>query len=391
MIRNRLTYGLVLAAAIIMVFFEKGRMSFTFLYAVILMPAFSALTSWLLLNGLSVTQTAGKDFVVKGEEFKFNIAAVNKSFFMTPVLSFRFIKSYYAVQSDAEDMTLTMPARSRRDINFSISCRYRGVYDVGLRSVLAIDFLGLWNLSRGWKDKTRLVVYPRVVEIENFPLSMNLMSKSFSRYDMHDEDYSTVADVRPYLPTDSMKRIHWKLSARRASFIVKNYENTALNSAVIFWDRLALKGGEEYAVVAEDKIVELVVAIGYYCLKKRIPVDLYYGEAEPLSAVNIEDFEKLYACSAHSRFDQTEPVENPLAAFLNAQANPMNLAVLTSNLTEIMFDKLAGAYYFGHHVVLLYIPPEHESANAASIFSLLQETGMYAYRIGINDNILDYF
>ena len=391
MIRNRLTYVLILVAAVVMVYFEKGRMSYTFLYAVVLMPVFSAVISWLSLYGLSVSQTAEKDMVIKGEEVKFNITAVNKGIFITPVLSFIFIKSHYAVQSDAADQTLTMPARSRREIAFTLAGRYRGVYYVGLERLQAVDFLGLFRINRRWAGKTQLVVYPRVMEISGYPLSMNLMSKSFSRFDVREEDYSTVSDLRPYLPSDSMKRIHWKMSARKSSFIVKNYENTALNSAVVFWDRLAHPSGREYTVIEEDKMVELVVAIGYYCLKKRIPVDLYYGESEPLQAANIDDFEKLYACSAHSLFDQNEAIESPVSAFLNAQTNQMNLTVITTNLTEMLFTVLAGAYYFGHHIILLYIPPERESADAARIFNMLKQTGLYAYRIEARDNILDIF
>jgi len=230
-----------------------------------------------------------------------------------------------------------------------------------------------------------------VIEIEHFPLSMNLMSKSYSRFEVREEDYSAISDVRPYLPSDSMKRIHWKLSAKRDSFVVKNYENTALNSAVIFWDRLFIKGSEQYAVIAEDKIVEIVVAIGFYCLKKKIPVDLFYGDDEPLAAANILDFEKIYACSAHSEFIQGELLENSLGPFLNAQTNQINLSIITSNLTEILLSELAGAHYFGHHVLLMYIPPQQESASSARVFELLKDIGMYTYRININDDILDHF
>ena len=378
--------------AVVMVYFEHGRMSFTFLYTILLMPLFSAIMSWLSLYSLSIMQTADKDLVMKGEEIQFHIAVLNKGFFITPALLFQLIESPYALQAKAEDQVMTaLSARSRLELSFAVSCRYRGVYYIGLQCVQALDFLGLFKINRRWKDKTQLVVYPRVIEIDNFPLSMNLMSKSFSRYELQEEDYSTVSDVRQYLPTDSMKRIHWKLSARRNTFIVKNYEDAALNSTVIFWDRLSLKGNQEYTVAAEDKIVELVVAIGYYCLKKRIPVDLYYSGDEPLSAVNIADFEKLYACSAHSLFDQGESVENPLAAFLHVQTNPINLTVITTRLTEILYDRLAGAYYFGHHVVLLYVPPEIEYENAVSVFSMLKELGMYAYRLEVQDNIHDYF
>ncbi|MDR1558794.1 MAG: DUF58 domain-containing protein [Clostridiales bacterium] len=391
MIKNRVTYGIILTAALVMVYFENGRMSYTFLYAVLLMPAISALMCRISLYGLSVSQMVEKDLIIKGEETRYHIAAYNRNFFITPLLTFKFTNPGYAVRSDAENAAVTLPGRSEDDISFSLSCVYKGIYYVGLQSVQALDFLGLFALNRQWRDKTRLVVYPRVIEIERFPLSMNLMSKSYSRFQTNEEDYSAISDVRPYLPSDSMKRIHWKLSAKKNSFITKNYENTALNSAVIFWDRLSVTGDEEYRVIAEDKIVEIAVAISYYCLKKMIPVDLHYGAGEPLTAANISDFEKLYACCAHSEFNLDESVGGSFAVFLNGQTNPVNITIITSQLTDILFDELTGAFYFGHHVILIYIPPERESDLALNIFDMLREIGMYAYRIDINQNILEYF
>jgi hypothetical protein len=343
------------------------------------------------LYSLSVSQTVEKDLSIKGEEIQYHILAFNQNIFITPTLSFKFIKPRYAVRIDPESAVLTLPGRSERNISFSMSCGYKGVYFVGLQSVQAADFLGLFSLNRQWKDKTRLVVYPRVIEIERFPLSMNLMSKSYSRFQVSEEDYSAISDVRPYLPSDSMKRIHWKLSAKKNSFITKNYENTALNSAVLFWDRISVTGSEEYTVATEDKIVEIVVAISYYCLKKMIPVDLYYGVNEPMTASNISDFEKLYACCACSEFNLDETMDNSFAAFLNGQTNPVNITVITSRLTEILSYELAGAYYFGHHVILIYIPPEQENAAAINVFNTLKEIGVYAYRIDINQNLLDLF
>jgi uncharacterized protein (DUF58 family) len=91
-----------------------------------------------------------------------------------------------------------------------------------------------------------------------------------------------------------MKWIHWKLSARKNSFIVKNFEDTAMNSALVLWDRLAIDGDEQYTLIAEDKMVETVVAVSHYCLKKSIPVDLHYGVDEPLTAVNLTEFDKVF-------------------------------------------------------------------------------------------------
>jgi len=389
--KNRVLYAIIIVAALILVYFEEGRMSYTFLYTVLMMPVLSLIMCKLSLHYLSITQTTDKGLIIKGEETNFRILATNRGYFITPMLSFIFVKAHYAIRTNADNIMLTMPARSKQGISFGVTSAYRGVYNVGLETVQAKDYLGLITLSRQWNDKVQLVVYPRVIELANVPVSMNLMTKTYSRHQIREEDYSAISDTRPYLPSDSMKRIHWKLSAKKSSLIVKNYENTALNSMIVVWDRLQVKGDEQYSVIAEDKIVEIVVALSHYCLKKMIPIDLFYGEEEPIIAANLSEFDKIFTCAAHSEFLQTEMLEVMLGSILGNQSSQVNISVITSNLTEILLDELVGAYYFGHHVVLVYVPPQNDSDQANGMVNSLQEIGMKVYRINIDDDILDYF
>jgi len=389
--KNRVLYAIIIVAALLLVYFEEGRMSYTFLYAVLMMPVLSLIMCRLSLHYLSITQTTDKGLIIKGEETNFRILATNRSYFITPVLSFIFIKAHYAIKTNADNIMITMPARSKQGISFGVTSAYRGIYYIGLETVQAKDYLGLITLNRQWKDKVQLVVYPRVIELANVPVSMNLMTKSYSRHEIREEDYSAISDTRPYLPSDSMKRIHWKLSAKKSSLIVKNYENTALNSMIVAWDRLQVRGDEQYSVIAEDKIVEIVVALSHYCLKKMIPIDLYYGEEEPIIAANLSEFDKIFSCVAHSEFLQTEMLDVMLGSILNNQSGQVNISVITSHLTDILLDELVGAYYFGHHVVLVYVPPQSDSDQADGMFNSLLEIGMKVYRINIDDDILDYF
>jgi len=390
MTKNRLLYSAIIVAAIIFVFFDEGRTSYTFLYAVLMMPVISWLMSKLSLHNLSVMQAIDKNLIVKGEETKYHIIAVNKVFFISPVFSFVFSKSHNAIQSEAENIMLALPAQSERDISFNLTCGYRGVYYVGLESVQALDYLGLFSLSRSWEDKTQLVVYPRVVEIAHFPLSMSLLSKNFSRLEIREEDYSAISDIRPYLPSDNIKRIHWKLSAKKNSLIVKNFENTALNSMTVVLDRMQVIGDEQYSIIAEDKIVEIVVSLCHYCLRKMIPVDFFYGE-EPVTAVSLTEFNNIYTCAAHVNFTSDVKLDSSLGMLLSTQSGKINLVVVTSHMTGILMDELSSAYYFGHYVILVYIPPQQESDEAVEMVNFLKEIGMHVYRININDNILDHF
>jgi uncharacterized protein (DUF58 family) len=253
------------------------------------------------------------------------------------------------------------------------------------------DFLGIFILKRRSKAKMQLTVYPRIAEIEDLPLSLSLMSQSFSRYVVREEDYSTVSDVRPYNSADSMKRIHWKLSAKKLDLMVKNYETTALNSTSVFLDPGKCGSNPPESCALGDKLVETAVACGYFCLKKQMPVILRFSRSGAISASNMMDFDNIYQELAHMDFEGDSLLPQMLASFMNEQASPVNATVVTSRLSEELLDILAKAHHFGHHMILAYVRPFEERELEKSIYSMLAEMGIICVSIGPDDELADVF
>ncbi|MDR1541766.1 MAG: DUF58 domain-containing protein [Clostridiales bacterium] len=391
MIKNRIFYAFLAAISFVLVYFDNTRTAYAMLYSVLLLPVASILMAVLSLWALQVTDSVDKELILKGEETKYRINIKNMSFLYNPGVTLTFPKSRLGLSSTARATTFSISSHEERELSFILSCKYRGVYDIGLESVQTKDFLGLFSLKKRWKGKRQLVVYPRVIELDNLPLSLNLMNKSYSRYAMREEDYSAISDVRPYEPNDSMKRIHWKLSAKRNFLIVKNFETSALNSTAIFIDSGKMEGTPPDIVAAEDKLIEIAVAAGYWCLKKQIPVDMHYSVRRFVSAANIMDFDKIYSLAAFLEFQYDSQIADMLLPFLNEKTNPLNILVLASTLTDEFFDIMARLHHFGHHVILGYVSSSRESGKNREIFSMLLDMGLLCMNIDIGDDINDYF
>jgi len=81
-----------------------------------------------------------------------------------------------------------------------------------------------------------------------------------------------IVGVRPYVEGDSMKRIHWKSSARTGKLKTRLYDGTSsrlLRRRVIDLDRLVLKGVERGLSMAAYAIVESI--------KSRLPIGMMRG------------------------------------------------------------------------------------------------------------------
>ncbi|MDR2751516.1 MAG: DUF58 domain-containing protein [Clostridiales bacterium] len=376
MTRNRAFYAALALFSLALAFYDASKSTYALLYSIMLLPLASLALSWAALRKLEIVQAVDKDFMLKGEEAKFRVRVKGTGFLYSPGLTLIFPKTSFGLSTSAKSSSFSIFGAEEKEIVFAITCKYRGLYDIGVEAVQASDFLGLFNLERKSKEMMRLTVYPRIAEIENLPLSLNLMSQSYSRHVIREEDYSTFSDVRQYNSADGMKRIHWKLSAKRMELMVKNYETTALNTVSIFLDQGKCGTTPMEECVTGDRMVEVAVASVFYCLKKQMPVALFSQKEGLVPASGMHDFDKIYTMLAHMPFAGESTLSKSLMSFMNDQSSPGNLAVIVSTLDDEAFEVLVSAHNFGHNVILTLISPNAPKPEIKAIFDELLRMGL---------------
>jgi uncharacterized protein (DUF58 family) len=90
------------------------------------------------------------------------------------------------------------------------------------------------------------------------------------------QDHTEISDLRPYQQGDSIKKIHWKASAKQEELLVKNFEPKADTHVVIFLNSSASSYINDKDELIEDKGVEATLSIVNYCLCQSVKVSLYY-------------------------------------------------------------------------------------------------------------------
>jgi hypothetical protein len=107
-------------------------------------------------------------------------------------------------------------------------------------------------------------------------------------------------DIREYVPGDNLKNIHWKLSAKKADFFVRERGENAKDTAVLLFE---LSADELNGIL--DTVYTVLMQ---YCEEKR-PIKLYWAgkSREQLLSymINCEEdilsaFEKIYSGSLTS-------------------------------------------------------------------------------------------
>ncbi len=111
------------------------------------------------------------------------------------------------------------------EASYELTAPRRGLYP---RAAVDLEAGGLFGSAR-WRRRLqvedRLLVFPKVVPLEWFPLERRTSAPTADSFEWArkgiGQDYY---GVREYATGDSLRHIHWKSSARRGRLIVKEYQ-----------------------------------------------------------------------------------------------------------------------------------------------------------------------
>ncbi|MCL1862822.1 MAG: DUF58 domain-containing protein [Defluviitaleaceae bacterium] len=364
---NRFVWGVILLGVGIGAYFSGERIMFLAALVLILLPTASYITMYFLLRKLrvSVAQPAS---VMKGTEAMLIVNIHNKTFLPIVGADITIVTDEYAITvSDFSVVDIAPFGNAELEIPFQIE--YRGHYAFGAESVRVSDFTGLFKLRRGLGADMTVTALPAVVDISHFPLAMNLMTQASSRYDVRDEDYSTISDVRQYLPTDSIKRVHWKLTAKRNEWLVKNFSSNALNLVTLILDSTTLDLDPRETYALEDALVENAVSIAKFCLNKGMPVDFLTG-GQKIAAKSPTDFDVIYQNAAQLSFESTD-CHAILTHELNEATGYVNAVIITADLTPPIYEKIISGTNNGHYISVMYFPKPKPSKESEEIYEAL--------------------
>ncbi|MCL2364199.1 MAG: DUF58 domain-containing protein [Defluviitaleaceae bacterium] len=389
--RNRILYLLLLAITGAVAYVYGERLLYVALAVLVIMPVASLVLTFILLYVLRVEQTLPQA-VVKGERalIRLHLRNVSPAFFGSIACNFH-TDDFALEMEEAITMWLRAPSEMqnfddryrgvKQEIPFSV--KYRGQFNVGLKSIRATDLLGLFRLTRRMNRKKDLLVLPRVIALDSLPLATHLLTQAHSRFDIKDEDYTTISDIRPYLQTDSIKRVHWKLTAKRNEWLVKNFQSNALNKVTMLLDTRRLPIGYREQIVLEDSILEMALGVARFCLYRGMPVELTVGEGATVACHNPASFETIYHLAAQIEFNP-QPTYTPLSMIahcLNDASGYLNAMIFTTRLDGELYERLLNGKNNGHYLAIYYFPTVIKDADSEEIFRMLEDSGAPIFRV----------
>ncbi len=155
-----------------------------------------------------------------------------------------------------------------------LSCPRRGYYKLGPTRIVSGDIFGFYPRSATMPLPDHIIVYPKIFALSQlgipslYPLGNTRAEKRIF------EDPIYVTGVRDYNPHDSLRRIHWKATARQQSLQVKVFEPTTTLEVAIFLavDSFKHDGTHDHHF---EHGISLAASIAKYVIDKGNPAGLF--------------------------------------------------------------------------------------------------------------------
>lgn len=122
------------------------------------------------------------------------------------------------------DWVATLGGHSQQSYRAESRCQRRGVFTLGPWEIRASDPLGWFSVLHEFSDTRSILVYPRAMHLPDLQLPRG-DAPGPSHVSRRTPQFTTaVATVRPYLPGDSLRRIHWRRTAHHETLMVKEFD-----------------------------------------------------------------------------------------------------------------------------------------------------------------------
>lgn len=359
----------MLAVSIGWIFLNNSNApAFILLYSLLLLLLFSIASLFFARFFIKVTQQCPKQELFKGEETFYSLQISNKSLWGYSRIEYYCDDTSKGAEysSPPFDVTTLSPFGKIKK-QFKIIFPYRGVYQIGLTSLRVTDFLGLFSISLPIPEPHFLEILPLGQYDFIFPLgeesSSNVMVPN-----LWNEDYSAAEEIRAYQNSDSLKRVHWKLSAKKGELLVKQYLPLSKPQTVLIIDNRALPKNGFSSIAWQDEIIEWVASSVMCSLQEQLPTTIVWGisDAEQTCAQFNSDSLELFRCLSsipfHNNSTSLQTVHQ-LGDSGGAFSLVFFLFTLDNNSIEAIQSAISLGYYV--QIVLIQLTSSEKNRNEA--------------------------
>ncbi len=324
------------AAALMALGLALSMQLFCFAAVIVLLTLLYCAASLLIARRrITVSLDADCGETLRGETLSLTLSVAHRPILPTgPLL----VTCAYANRPDVR----LIPVRALRGVrqSWTVPARHVGTFDISVREAMLTDCFGLLRARCGVAPAHALAVLPRPFPISRLAFAQSEEAQAALK--RVTEDLTMPEDFRAWQPGDSMKRVHWKLTARKREVLVRRYESPMPRDTLILTDcaDMPAQATHERAAALRDALCETVVAIADLQLQDGSPVrvPLYGARPTEFSAERAQSLLVLQELLAAQGFDTDESFARVLRQELRRVRRSGAVVIVSPRLDPALAD-----------------------------------------------------
>ncbi|MDO4542090.1 MAG: DUF58 domain-containing protein, partial [Bacillota bacterium] len=257
--KTRLIMCLWLLGIIILHFFINNLGTRTILILSIVIPLLSVVFTWISAKGISI-ELRFPEICEKGQQANLSIFIENSSPFSIPYLACQLVAENHLTDERVEEnIGFSAKGRFREAVDFNIGLSHCGKVSINVDSFTAYDLFNLFKWDIPFQAAAVITVMPKTFmsEVEVVDDTGNALdSLKYSMLKAGNDPSETFA-LREYVPGDSIRNIHWKLSQKTDSLMVRELSFPLADKVLILFEASLIPGIENISFDRLDAMTEV--------------------------------------------------------------------------------------------------------------------------------------
>ncbi len=233
------TYMILFGVSLIFTQALLSKVSNIFFWFIFLLPAVMLVYVFLASRSLLVDMRSETVTTEKNTPHTYDFSIENRSVLAIPFLEAKInIPQSNSVRCTERLVRLSMAPLTGYTMKNTVTFRFRGTYDIGVKCFYVYDFFRLFRVKVDVDEASMTTVYVMPRRLSPDDALAQAIADSTVRTVRAPlvVDKLEVSDIRDYRSGDPLKSIHWKLSSKSETFVVKDYNTGTANQTVVYCD-----------------------------------------------------------------------------------------------------------------------------------------------------------
>lgn len=288
--------------------FFGGTISYGFFFGITLIPVISFVYLVFVYVFFRIYQKVESRDMVCGEPAPYFFVLQNDGYYPFAGVGIRMFSSFSYVEKVPENTEFELLRGDKYLFETKIICKYRGEYEVGVKSVVVTDFFRLFCFEYKIPSTIRAIVKPRITRVS----ALNSIGEILGVLQTERFNVGGEPDVlvRDYVDGDAIKNISWSATAREQKLKVRNRIIEEKQGIVLFGDTRRYSRQIEEYLPLENKMLEIMAALGIFFAEKNMAFTAWYGQngIQNYRVGSMQEYNAYYESISKINFSETENI-----------------------------------------------------------------------------------